>query len=417
MARPNPSSRSRSTRQPQPKSRRPKAGDPAANRATKMLLELLAIPGHSGQEGAVAEYISRHLHAAGANDKQLKTDGAHRKTRLKGEIGNLILKLPGTIRGPRRLLMAHMDTVPICVGCRPKVEGDFVHSTDPQTGLGGDDRAGVAVVLQTALDIIKKKLPHPPLTFLWTIQEEVGLHGARNLSSRSLGEPKLAFNFDGGAPEKLTIGATGGYRFAIHIRGRASHAGVAPEQGVSAIAIAALAISDLHENGWHGLIEKPQGTGTCNVGVIRGGEATNVVTDDVQIRAEARSHNNKFRLRIVREVEQAFRRAANKVKSANGKRGTVDVDGQLDYESYLIPRDQPCVLEAQRAVESLGLEPLLAVANGGLDANWMAVHGIPTVSLGCGQKNIHTVDEVLNLPQFHQARQIALQLATGTPSE
>ncbi|MCA9246038.1 MAG: M20/M25/M40 family metallo-hydrolase [Planctomycetales bacterium] len=382
--------------------------------AQKRLLELLAIPGRSGEEMAVAEYIRSQLVAAGASDTQIRSDQANRKTLLRGDTGNLIFKLPGTMRAPRRLLMAHMDTVPICVGSRPQRQGESIHSADPETGLGGDDRAGVAVVLQSALEVLRCDRPHPPLTFLWTVQEEVGLHGARHVNLRALGSPKLAFNFDGGAPEKLTIGATGGYRMSIKIHGRASHAGVAPEEGVSAIVIAAVAIADLQKEGWLGLVEKPEGTGTSNVGVIRGGEATNVVTDLVHVRAEARSHDARFRRRIVREIEHAFQNAARRVRSVSGRKGTVEVEGQLDYESYLLPRDTPCLDVAQRAAEAEGLQPSLAVADGGLDANWMNAHGIPTVSLGCGQKNIHTVDETLNLVQFEQACRIAVRVAFGT---
>jgi tripeptide aminopeptidase len=382
--------------------------------AIELILQLLAIPGRSGEEAAVAQFIREKLIAAGAPVEAIVTDNAHTKTIIEGDVGNLILRLPGTVRGPRRLLMAHMDTVPICFGAKPVRQGETIVSADPQTGLGGDDRAGCAVLLNTALKILQENLPHPPLTFVWMIQEEVGLHGARNLQLGKLGgKIGLAFNWDGGAAEKLTIGATGGYRLAIEITGLASHAGGAPEEGISAIAIAALAIADLVNNGWHGLIEKGKRAGTSNIGVIRGGEATNVVTDRVSIRAEARSHDPKFRMKIVKEIERAFQRATKAVKNVAGRTGRVEFDGRLDYESFKLPADSPCVVAAQAAVEALGGEPLLAIANGGLDANWMNEHGIPTVTLGCGQRMIHTVNEQLDLKAFQLACQIALKLAVA----
>src|SRR4029079_16512835 len=146
----------------------------------------------------------------------------------------------------------------------------------------------------------------PPLTFFWPIQEEIGLYGARNVDVKLLGGPKLAFNWDGGTAEKATLGATGGYRMQIDIRGLASHAGVSPELGVSAIAIASLAIGRLYVEGWHGRIEKGKRRGTSNIGYIHGGEATNVVTDRVELKAEARSHDPKFRQQIVCAIEKAF---------------------------------------------------------------------------------------------------------------
>jgi tripeptide aminopeptidase len=380
--------------------------------AVDLVLELMAIPGAPGDEADVAMAITKKLRAAGAPVAAIQSDTAHRRTPIKGNTGNLVLKLPGTERGPRRLLMAHMDTVPLCVGSRPVVRGRRVHSRDAHTGLGADDRAGCAVILHTALEILRRGLPHPPLTFLWMVQEEVGLHGARLLKTSMLGKPKLAFNWDGGSPEKLTIGATGGYRLAIEIYGMASHAGGAPQDGVSAITIAGLAIADLEQNGWLGLIQKGRGTGTSNIGVIEGGGATNVVTDRVSIKAEARSHDPKFRQRIVAAIKKAFEHAAKSVKSAAGQCGKVTIEGRLDYESFKLSLREPCVKAAKKAIEQLGGKSEYAIANGGLDANWMNKHGIPTVSMGCGQLNIHTVAEQLDIASFERACEVARYLAT-----
>ena len=382
----------------------------------KLLMQLLAIPGKSGNEGACAQFICDKLKSAGAQDDWIRFDKANKKTPIDGEVGNLIVKIPGTMRAPRRMLVAHMDTVPICVGCKPIKKGRMIRSADPTTGLGADNRAGVAVTLMAAMEILNSDLPHPPLTFLWTIQEEIGLHGARLVSLGLLGKPAHVFNWDGGSPSKMTIGATGGYRMQIEITGKASHAGNAPEKGVSAIAIASLAIADLHQNGWHGDIRKSGKVGTSNVGVIRGGDATNVVTDSVVIRAEARSHASKFRERIVKEIEKAFTKAAKQVKSVDGEEGSIRFDGRLDYDSFCLKTSDPAVKIGGDAVRAIGLEPELAVANGGLDANWLSARGLPTVSFGCGQINQHMTSEALNLEQFEQARQIGLLLATATES-
>jgi tripeptide aminopeptidase len=376
-------------------------------------MQMTALPGLSCREGLVASFIMDQLRKAGAPESAITLDTAHKRTPTPGEVGNLIFKLPGTLKAPRRLLMAHMDTVPICVGCKPIVDGDYVRSSDPSTGLGADDRAGASAILSAALAILRNKLPHPPLTFFWPIQEEIGLHGARHVDVKLLGGPKLAFNWDGGPPEKVTMGATGGYRMQIDIEGLASHAGVAPENGVSAIAIASLAVAKLHNDGWHGLVVKGRRTGTSNVGVINGGNATNVVTERVQIKAEARSHDSKFRQQIISAIEKAFHDAAKQVRSAQGKRGKVTIDGRLDYDSFRLGESEPCVAAAETAMQSIGLKPLRAVSNGGLDANWMFVHGIPTVTMGCGQVNVHTTSERLDIKAFNHACRIALRLATG----
>ena len=381
--------------------------------AVDLAMRFMAIPGGSGDEVAVASQICSQLVAAGALESWIRFDDAHERALIRGNVGNLIVQLPGTVKAPRRLLMAHMDTVPVCIGTTPVRKGDRVVSGNPATGLGADDRAGVAVVVHAATTILRRGLPHPPLTLLFPIQEEVGLHGARNLRTALLGKPKLAFNWDGGASEKLSVGATGGYRMTIRVQGQTSHAGNAPELGVSAISIASLAIAELVQMGWHGAIRKGAKLGTSNVGVIQGGAATNVVTDRVELRAEARSHDPAFRAKIVKAFERAFSRAAKQIRSSDGRRGSVAIEGRLDYESFRLLDDDPSLLAAERAIRAVGAKPMRAISNGGLDANWMTAHGIPTVTMGCGQLNVHTQGEQLDIPAYLQACRIALLLAQG----
>lgn len=394
---------------------------PFLDSAEALLVELLAVPGVSCREGQIIDLIAGKLRAAGAAAADIQMDDAHQRSPRGGERGNLILKLPGTQRGsgpgprpgPRRMLSAHADTVPLCEGATPVRRGRFLVPAAKTTGLGADDRAGTAVVLSAALEILRSGRPHPPLTFLWTVQEEIGLFGSRYGRMALLGKPKLAFNFDGGDLNKVTVGATSGVRIDIAIHGAAAHAGVSPEKGVSAIAIAALAIARLQREGWLGRIEKQGRTGTSNVGVIRGGDATNVVTPKVELRAEARSHDPIFRDRIVKKMERAFRDAAAAVRSSEGKRGSVKFAARIDYEAFRLCDDDPSVLAAEAAIRRIGGDPIRRVSNGGLDANWLSARGIPTVSLGCGQVNGHTVDEKLDISEFRRACQVGLLLATG----
>lgn len=388
--------------------------EPDLRSALDLVMQLMAVPGSSGQEEKVAAAVVRHLRKARLNADAIVFDDAHRKSPLGGTTGNLIVSLPGTLRGPRRLLMAHLDTVPLCVGCRPKREGDWVVSADAATGLGADNRAGCAVILSAALAILRHKLPHPPLTFLWAVQEEVGLKGAQHARLAKLNKPKLAFNWDGGPAEKVTIGATGAYRMRIELRGLASHAGGAPEHGISAVTIAGLAIADLQNHGWLGDVHKNGSHGTSNIGVIEGGAATNVVTDRVTLRAECRSHDAGLRKEILIAFEQAFERAAKSVRNASGVSGAAQIESQLDYDAFRLADDEPCVLAAEAAVRAIGAEPLRAVSNGGLDANWLTARGIPTVTLGCGQQHVHTTSERLDIAAFERACRIALRLATAT---
>jgi tripeptide aminopeptidase len=326
----------------------------------------------------------------------------------------LIARLPGTRRAPRRLFSAHLDTVPLCVGSRIRKRDDLWESAVTERGIGADDRAGVAVLLATVAQLVQQQLDHPPLTFLWTVQEEIGLQGARHVRPALLGPCRMGFNWDGGQANKVTIGATGAYRIRSLVHGLASHAGNAPQKGVSAITVASLAVARLEREGWLGAVHKGTSVGTSNVGRICGGSATNVVADRVELWAEARSHDPQFRRQIADAIHGALQVAATEVSSEDGRRASIEWDCQLDYESYCLDANAPVVQQACAAVAAEGGQPDLAVANGGLDANWLTAHGIPTVSLGCGQRHQHTPSEQLDLQQFDLACRIALRLATDS---
>jgi tripeptide aminopeptidase len=310
--------------------------------------------------------------------------------------------------------MAHLDTVPLCVGCQPVRRGEVIASRDPATALGGDNRAGAAVVLIAALTILEQSLPHPPLTLFFPVQEEVGLVGARYAAVPKLGRPRLCFNWDGGSPATAVIGATGADHLDIVVEGLASHAGAHPEDGISAIAIAGKAIAELVDQGWHGLVSRGRRRGTSNIGFVQGGEATNVVTNTVTLHAEARSHDPRFRRKIVSEFEKAFARAARSITNAAGRSGRVKVTVLDKYESFRLSETEPCVTAALSAIRSAGLNPQTRISNGGLDANWLTAHGLPTVTLGCGQQGIHTVEETLDVGSFLDACRIGLVLATAS---
>jgi tripeptide aminopeptidase len=384
--------------------------------ALARFVKLTAIPGASGRERAAVEWVRKQLLAAGARRSQISVDSAQRKSPHMnggGDSGNLLFKLPGTVRGPRRLLMAHIDTVPLCEGCKPVRRGGRVLSATKTTALGADNRAGASEILTAALEILDRRLPHPPLTFMWTVQEEVGLCGARFCPLGKLGGPKLAFNWDGGMPDRVVIGATGSYNMDVVITGAASHAGGNPEEGVSAAEIFGLAVADLKKNGWHGLVMKRGVRGTSNIGIVSGGAATNVVMDRMEIQAEARAHDSMLRKRIVDAYRRAFRRAARRVRSTLGRRGRVGFKASLKYDSFELDPAEPIVLEAERAVRAAGFEPQQVVTNGGLDANWLNARGLRTVSLGSGSHEAHKVGEYLVVREHLAACRIALILATA----
>lgn len=381
--------------------------------AIQTVMELLSVPGVSCEERDIAHKIVGILRRHGLPQKAVRFDNAHRRSPFGGNVGNLIITLPGTVDGPRRLLSAHMDTVPTCRGAQPVRRNLAIISARKDCGVGADNRGGCGALVVAATEILTRKLPHPPLTFLFTIQEEIGLVGARFVDTRLLGSPKLAFNFDGSDPHCVEIGATGGYKLKIDVHGIASHAGGQPERGASAAMVAALALADLRKHGWFGLVMKHGIRGTSNIGVIRGGEATNVVMNRLYLEGECRSPSVALRRRIAEAYRKAFERAAHQVRTASGKCGSVRFQCAETYEAFKLPRTSPSVNEVVRVLHALRMKPTLECSNGGLDANWLARHGIYAATLGAGTAGAHTYRDRLIISQFLKGCRIALGLATG----
>jgi tripeptide aminopeptidase len=386
-------------------------------RAIDRLLHFLSIEGVTGQEAAIGKAVLDELLQAGVRRKAIRFDRAHERIPLPTQTGNLIVHLAGTRPGPRRLLMTHLDTVPLCAGARPVRKGNRIVAAG-QTALGGDNRTGVACLVTLAATLRECRLPHPPLTLLFTVREESGLWGARYVDPADLGNPQEAFNVDGRLASEMTIGAVGAERWQAEIFGKAAHAGVHPEQGISATVVAALALARAHRDGWFGKISRDGREGTANVGSFGGqngrsaGVATNVVTDYALIRGEARSHDFRFVRTIAHAYREAFREAAKQVRDDRGRSAKVRFETRQDYYPFRLKPTSPVVRHALAAAEQAGLKPTLRVTNGGLDANWLVRHGIPTVTFGAGQNNIHMVGEYVDLAEFANACRMALAVAT-----
>jgi tripeptide aminopeptidase len=385
--------------------------------AVQYLMRFLSVEGVTGKEKAISKEIVAALKEAGVPAKQIRFDTAHERIPLPTQTGNLIVTLPGTRPGPRLLFMTHMDTVPLCAGAVPVRKGNKI-VPEGETALGGDNRTGCAVLLNLVATLIKDKLPHPPITLLFTVREESGLFGARHLEPETLGSPEMGFNFDGRTASEITVGAVGADRWEVEITGKAAHAGVHPERGISASVVAALAMSDIYENGWFGKVVKEGKEGTSNVGSIgdregkSAGEATNVVTDFVHIKGESRSHDAKFFREITAAYKDAFTRAAQKVKDHEGKTAKVKFTSRTDYFPFRLKDDAPVVKAGMKAVQTLGREPACRTTNGGLDANWIVKHGLPTITFGAGQNDIHTIKEWVDLKEFEEGCKLAVILAT-----
>jgi tripeptide aminopeptidase len=374
------------------------------------LMELLGAEGPSGGEGPVAERVKKQLLAAGAKESWFSFKG---KSRLPNHfsIGNLIVKIPGTVNAPRMMFSAHLDTVPICRGAVPALKDSTVVPKG-KTGLGGDNRASVAAVVTMAQTLLQNDLPRPPITLLFTVGEENGLHGAKAFRPQDGGHPAMCFNLDGSGERGGVIGALGASRWRADVRGISVHAANNPEGGVSAAVIAANAVAEVKAKGYFGRIDRGAVKGTANVGTMHGGEADNQVMDLLTITGECRSHSPAALVKISKVWKTAFEQAARSQKNTAGECGAVDFVEESDYRSFKLKKSDPVVRRFLKAAPQAGREAKTETINAGLDANILNEKGIPTVTFDAGNDHAHSLKECVHIPRYLEGCRLAVALAT-----
>ena len=340
--------------------------------------EVVAVPCHSLQERPVFELLRVKLEVLGFT---VEEDDAGEK--LGGNCGNLWAFLPGNKVGATSVLFsAHMDGCEPCGGTTVVQKDGYLYS-DGTTILGGDDKSGVVGILEGVRILVEENAEHGDIQILFTIAEEGGVNGSRCMDRSKL-KAEVAYALDGeGAPGEVVIGAPGQYKWKISVHGKTAHGGVEPEKGINAIMIAAKALAEVER---YGRIDEET---TCNVGIIGGGVATNVVPDLVVIEGDVRSRNNE-KLEAVRE--ELVSTICNAVEKFGGK---VTAEVEHKYSGFFIDTNSTVVKLAERACELYDLPLDITQTGGGSDANFFNTYGVPCVILGTGMKNVHTVDEFL----------------------
>jgi tripeptide aminopeptidase len=360
-------------------------------RVLTLFSELARIPSPSGEERAVANYVLAFLRGLGLDPQE---DGS--APLIPGEAGNIVCRLPGAEPGGVPIMLcSHLDTVPPDGAIEPVVE-DGVVRNGAGTILGADNKSAVAAMLEAARRIVKERLPHAGVELVFTVMEEVGLQGAKLLDLGSL-EAKLGYVYDQAAPiGEVILGAPYHRELYATFIGRAAHSGIAPEEGRSAIVACARAIADFR-------LGRIDDETTANVGVVRGGQARNIVPGLCELEAEIRSHSEKTQLALIEEMLEAISFAAEQ-SECRAETKLVEI-----YRGYRFePDDLPVVL-ARKALESCGFEPKLALTGGGADANIFNAGGLPCVNLSDGMAHIHSPEEEIAVDDL--ARMVDVTLA------
>ena len=369
------------------------------DRLAEHLMALLRLPSPSRREGAVAARLAQDLRALGAT---VAFDGAGEK--VGGEVGNCIARLPGTVPGaPPLLLNAHMDNVPTGTGAVVR-EGDVLRG-DGRGILGADDKAGCAAIVEALRAAVEGGVPRGDVEVVFTICEEMGLLGATHLDVTGL-RAKEALVLDGDLPGKVTTAAPSAERLEIRVYGREAHAGVRPEQGINAIRVASEAVAAMRL----GRLDEET---TANVGTIEGGSAVNVVPGQVRLRAEARSHDDeKLKAQVAHMRGCLEAAAARHAVTVDGTRhqARVEVKVTRQYTRMAVPAEARLVGLLQEAGRRVGIETRTHRTGGGLDANAFNAKGIQAVSIGCGQRAIHTPEEHCVLVDVAAAAALTLEV-------
>jgi tripeptide aminopeptidase len=364
--------------------------DPLAERLVRTFLEIAAIDSVSRSEASVADAIEAHLIDLGVETWRDETAAA-----TGSDTGNLFGRLGGLAGMRPVVLCAHMDTVEPGRGVEPVLDGDVVRSAG-DTVLGADDKAAVAQILEALRTIEQKDLPHGEIMVIFTVAEEQSLVGSKAMDRPAAGDG-FCFVLDAHGPVGgAVLGSPGQNNVYATFHGKAAHAGISPEEGVSAITCAAESLARVRQ----GRIDEET---TANVGTIHGGRATNIVPDRVDIAAEVRSHDAAKLESETRAMMAAFEPAADSKCSS-------DVRMEPQYDGFSLSPDCEIVRLFEAACAKVGIASRLETSGGGSDANVFNKAGLPALVLSTGMEQVHSTDEYVRVDQLVAGHDLVLAL-------
>jgi tripeptide aminopeptidase len=368
-------------------------------RVVDEFIALVSTGSVSCKEADVAKRLVATLEAMGAT---VDVDDAGPKA--KSNTGNVLARFPGSADGaPPFLLCAHMDTVVPGEKVSPVVSGDIVR-TDGTSVLGGDDKSGIVAILEAVRVVEEQRIPHGPIEVLFTVCEELGLIGAKHFDvSRLTARTGLVLDCDG--VQELITRAPAANTFDVTVHGLEAHAGIAPEQGISAIQVAAEAIAGMR-------LGRVDDETTANLGVVSGGLAINIIPNEMRVRGETRSLSVEKLERQTAHMRERFEQAASRHRVTVGgqeRQARVDVRVRRDYERLAIADDARVVKLVRAAAGRVGGGFRTRGTGGGSDANVFSARGLEVANLGCGMRQIHTVDEWIDVRDVFRTAELLVE--------
>ncbi len=361
------------------------------NRLVDNFLHLVKIDSESGNEKEVALDIESQLQELGFSVERLAVP----ETLSNGF--NIYAKLPGTLDGSI-VLSCHMDTVTPGNGIQPIIEDGIIRSNG-ETILGGDDKSGIAAILEAVKTLQENNLAHKTIEIAFTVYEEGGLRGSQEFDCAKI-ESEVGIVLDSGGPIGTIIAvAPGQQNLKVTITGKPAHAGLAPEQGINALTVASDAISNMN-------LSRIDEETTANIGVVSGGQATNIVMPSLYLEAEARSLDEGKLAQQVSHMVETFEAAATK----HGAK--IDIVSSRAYNPFQIPESHPHIQSVKEVFTQLDIEPIVTSTGGGSDANIFAEKGLTIVNLSTGMAKVHTTEEYIAIEDMRKISQFLMAYLT-----
>lgn len=360
-------------------------------------LELVQIDSETKHEQQISAYLKKAFAELG-----LTVDEDDTAAKTGHGSGNLICRLAATDPNPALptvFFTGHMDTVLPGKGVKPSVHEDGYIRSDGTTILGSDDKAGLAAMFEAIRVLKEQNIKHGPLLFIITAGEESGLIGSRAMDAKWV-KADYGYALDSnGQIGDIAVAAPTQAKIHITFTGKSAHAGVNPEDGLSAIQVASKAVARMQL----GRIDKET---TANIGRFAGGisGSTNIVVETAVLEAEARSI---VQSKLDAQVE-AMRKACLDVGQETGAK--VQFISDVVYPAYMHDESSPVVKLAFRALESCGCKPRTFHTGGGSDANVFNGLGVPTVNLAVGYEHIHTTKEQIAVKDLVKTAEVVVAI-------
>ena len=372
-------------------------------RLASTFTELCEIGSPSKKEADVSLWLQKKFTELGADsiyeDNSASATGAN--------CGNLIIRFPGSHPELEGLFFScHMDTVEPATGIQVS-RTDDVFTSKGETVLGGDDKSGIAAVIELLTSLKENNIPHCTIEVILTTCEEIGLLGAKYLEYDKI-RSTYGYALDSTGIDHIIVGAPAANKFEISVRGVAAHAGLNPETGINALSLTAEALSKI-------VVGRIDDESTRNFGLIRGGAATNIVPEHITINGEVRSHSQEKLVDHTREIIDTFNRVIENWQKEHQERDlqpSIKYTVTADYPLLTLKEDTPVVQRVRRASGKIGRKLKYIVAGGGSDANIFNSHGLPTAIVATGMDKVHTVNEQLDLNHLVGLTQLLHALTT-----